>query len=106
MKLWLDDERDPTTRKIQENFGAEPDMVWVKTYWAAISYLKEGNVEFISFDHDLGTTQTGYDVAKWIEEQAFSGVLPPLTWDVHSMNPEGSLKIRLAMQAADKFWNR
>lgn len=105
IKLWLDDERDPNSRKIQELFGAEPNMIWVKTVPAAISRLKSGNVEYISLDHDLGTTATGYDVAKWIEEQAFNGTLNRINWAVHSMNTEGSKAIRNALLNADKYWD-
>jgi hypothetical protein len=56
MKLWIDDERLP------------PDgYVWAKTYQDAIKHIDTGEVDLISFDHDLGGKKTGYDVATYIE---------------------------------------
>lgn len=104
--LWLDDERDPEHPQIQELFGISSGMVWVKTAHAAISRLKSGDVQSISFDHDLGTVMTGYDVAKWIEERACLGVLPRIFWTVHSRNVRGAKVIRQAMLNADQFWSR
>lgn len=103
--LWLDDERDPRNVKIQELFNADPEMLWVKTAQAAISRLKTGQVRSISLDHDLGTTATGYDVARWIEERAASGELPRLAWCVHSMNVEGVRAMRTALMNADRYWS-
>lgn len=107
MKLWLDDERDPTEAYIQSNFGADGDEVWVKTVNQAIHYLQQGIVTHISLDHDLGigVGGTGLTVAKWIEEQAYHGTLPRLSWSVHSMNPVGRKDIARTMRKADEFWD-
>lgn len=106
IKLWLDDERDPCSRAIQNYFGADGDEVWVKTAGQAIHYLKQGNVVSISLDHDLGSgAGTGLDVAKWIEEQAYYRTLPRLSWSVHSMNPVGRRDIARTMKKADEFWD-
>jgi hypothetical protein len=105
MNVWLDDERDPNHPKVQELFGAEAGMIWVKTADAAISRLKTNSVVWISLDHDLGTTATGYDVAKWIEERAFSGELLPLRWTIHSANVVGTRAMRHALENADKYWD-
>ena len=84
IKLWLDDNRDPKDPKIQNLFGSTGDEVWVKTMDEAIKYILQGNVEFISFDHDLDnegenpSEKTGYDLANWIEEKAFDGTLNPI----------------------------
>ena len=102
--LWLDDERDPDDPRIQELFGAEPGMFWVKSAHAAIRRLKSGNVRSISLDHDLGQNATGYDVAKWIEERSFQRQLARVSWNVHSMNVEGAKVIRAALLNADRFW--
>ena len=102
--LWLDDERDPEDRSIQEMFESFPGMLWVKTAYAAINRLKSGEVRYISFDHDLGTGPTGYDVAKWIEERAFHGDIHRIEWNVHSKNPQGAKDIISAMKNADKYW--
>ena len=107
MRLWLDDERDPRDPKIQCGFGAEGDEIWVKTASAAIAYLNQGQVESVSLDHDLGppSAGTGMDVAKWIEEQAFFGTLPRLTWSVHSKNAVGAKNMTQALVKADEFWD-
>lgn len=107
IRLWLDDERDPRDPKIQSDFGAEGDEVWVKTASVAINHLRGGNVSSISLDHDLGigVTGSGMDVAKWIEEQAFHGTLARLEWAVHSMNPVGAKQMMQALMKAEEFWN-
>ncbi|VTR97310.1 cyclic-phosphate processing receiver domain-containing protein [Tuwongella immobilis] len=107
MKLWLDDVRDPRSVKIQEDFGADGDELWVKTAASAIHYLRQGIVESISLDHDLGppSAGTGLDVARFIEEQAFYGTIPKLVWAVHSTNPVGRKAMTQAMTKADEFWN-
>lgn len=104
VSLWLDDERDPNKPFIQQEFGAQPGMIWVKTAPEAITYLQKGNVGYISIDHDLGVPETGYDLAKWIEEQAYNGKLPPLQWTVHSQNMIGRRNIITAMKNADRYW--
>jgi len=106
VKLWLDDERDPSSPMIQARFGADGDEIWVKTALVAIQYLQQGNVVSISLDHDLGPASagTGMDVAKWIEEQAFRGTLPKLDWSVHSMNPVGAKNMKKALKKANEFW--
>lgn len=107
MKLWLDDERDPSENYIKRYFGFEGDETWVKTSQEAINLLASGKVKSISFDHDLGRGGgTGLQVAKWIEEQAFHGNIPRLSWEIHSMNLVGRKDIHLAMTSAESFWNK
>lgn len=106
MRLWLDDERDPEDPIIQKDFGAKPGMVWTKTAAEAITLLQSGNVEYISFDHDLGleSAETGYEIAKWIEEQAYYNNIARMGWTVHSANPVGVKRIKYAMNNANKYW--
>jgi hypothetical protein len=106
MYLWLDDVRDPKDSEIQKRFGAIGNEQWVKTPQETIELLKTGNVKSISFDHDLGLPEPedGYQVAKWIEEQAFLKQIPKLIWRVHSTNPNGAKYIKAAMKNADRFW--
>ena len=95
MKLWLDDVREPVNK----------GWHWAKTGEEAIELLKQGAVEAVSFDHDLGESGiSGYDVAKWIEEMAAHEGLDRITWKVHSANPVGKKNIEAAMRAADRFW--
>lgn len=105
MKLWLDDERDPKSNKIQSLFGSDGDEVWVKTIEQAIYYLNQNVVESISLDHDLGYDKTGLDLANWIEEKAYNGSLERLVWSVHSLNSVGAKKITQAMRNADRYWS-
>jgi len=109
IKLWLDD-----IRPMPENFD-----VCAKSADEAITILKSGTVTHISLDHDLGDVEstdgdivlwhehekTGYDVAKWIERQAYLGLIPKMTYAIHSANPVGVEKIKTAMQKADRYWN-
>jgi hypothetical protein len=108
MKVWLDDDRDPTDEFIQREFGAAADMLWVKTAAEAVDVLRAGGVTAISLDHDLGATAeeigTGYDVAKWIEKAAFDGELPRLSWRLHTASPVGRKSMMAALRNADAFW--
>lgn len=96
VRLWLDDLRP-----------APPGWVWVKTVPAALALLRRGLVGEVSLDHDLGEDGggTGYDVASWIEEEAFHVRLPRLRWAVHSANPIGRERMEMALLAADAFWD-
>lgn len=94
MRVWLDDVRTPP-----------PGWVWVKTAAAAVDLLDSGGVEEISLDHDLGDGEpSGYVVAVFIEERAYSGSMKPLKWAVHSNNPSGRARIIGALSNAEKFW--
>lgn len=107
LKIWLDDERDPADPEIQRDFGANGDEVWVKTAADAINMLSNGNVASVSFDHDLGKmgAGTGYDVAKYVEQNAFLGKIPKFKWTVHSMNIVGRKNIINCMLKAESFWS-
>ena len=96
IKLWLDD-----IRPMPEGFTH-----WAKTADEAIELLRTGEVTEISFDHDLGpeTAGTGYDVAKFIEEQAHLGKSKPVSWRIHSANPVGRTNIEAAMKSAERAW--
>lgn len=98
IRVWLDDVRPMP----KEGFD-----VHVKTAEEAMALIQNGQVAFMSFDHDLGdpNAKTGYDVAKLVERLAFDNKLARFEWAVHSMNPEGAHNIVMAMQQAEKFWN-
>lgn len=95
MKLWLDDIREPW------KFGCA-GWVWAKTAEEAVKFLKTGDVEMASLDHDLTDEQmmggmlgeiredgvkSGYDVVLWLEQNP--QYWPPKGTIVHSMNPAG-----------------
>ena len=82
-KIWLDDIRP-----------APEGFFWAKTYKEAIWAIKimddlYGKVDFISFDHDLGGEQSGYDVAKYLVRNQ----IVVDKYVVHSANPVGKRNI-------------
>jgi hypothetical protein len=94
MKIWLDD-----CRPMPDYFDT-----YVKTAEEAIELLKTNKVTEISLDHDLGTEQSGYTVAKFIEESAFAGSLSPIKVYIHTQNPVGRRNIVTAIQNAERYW--
>jgi gamma-glutamylcyclotransferase (GGCT)/AIG2-like uncharacterized protein YtfP len=96
IRLFIDDLRDPKEYNVQ-------DVVWVKNYADAIEQLKTGKVVWVSFDNDLSEEKTGYDVAKYIEENVHGGNIPCPEWQIHSANPAGRLNIERAMKSAERF---
>jgi hypothetical protein len=106
MKIWLDDERDPKCKRIQEQFGSQGDEIWIKNANDAIQCISQNIVESISLDHDLGENSgSGIEVANFIEEQAFLGNLKRFKWKIHSMNPVGRVNMARALDNAEKFWS-
>jgi len=102
MKIWLDDQINDMScpnRHTPEGF------IGVDNAEEAIKMIESGNVEYISFDHDLGdNVKTGYDVALVIEELAYFGKINKIEWDIHSANPVGADNIKKAMISAERFW--
>lgn len=98
MRVWLDDERP-----MPDGFDTH-----VKTAAEAVLLLQTGDVTFLSFDHDLGNPDngTGYQVASWVEKNAFEGRLPRFEWAVHSANPVGARSMTAALRNADAYWAR
>lgn len=92
MRLYLDDIRPTPIGFTHRAYTARE----------AILMLETGAVTFISFDHDLGpeTAGTGYEVARWIEEQAFTAGFHVPDWAIHSANPVGARNIEQAMVSA------
>jgi hypothetical protein len=96
MKVFLDDVRDC------------PDgWVLCRTAEEAIDMIRTGDVTKISFDHDLGTELTGYDVAKEIEYLVANGEIKDVPeWYIHSQNPVGARNIMMAMIGAEKLFTK
>lgn len=95
MGLWiyLDDIRDP------------PDINWTvcRTVKEAKKLFIQNEVDFISFDHDLGEGESGYDLAKWMVKNF---KYPKLGYTVHSSNPVGATNIKEILEWAKRkgFW--
>lgn len=99
MKIWLDD-----IRPMPDDYD-----VWVRKVFDCMYLLETGEVEHLSFDHDLGdygSENSGYNLATWIESKAFDDELPRLTWDIHSQNPVGRDRIEAAMRSAERYWDK
>lgn len=106
MKLYLDDERDPTQWK------QDGEWKWCMTALCAIEALKYNKVSVISLDHDLGLDDgygnnpgTGYDVLLWLEAQAFYGHWDkvPDKIEIHTSNISARLKMELAVEAIQRM---
>lgn len=103
MRMWLDD-----IRTMPSDYD-----VHVRNPEDAIAILKLGLVTHIGLDHDLADRMTGEPyaltgkhVARFIEEEAYYGRIPPMTWSIQSDNPDGIKEMRAAMINADKYWSR
>ena len=105
MRVFLDDVRNPPAF---DSLTGEPlnwDMV-IRDADELISLVRSGQVCFISFDHDLGSELTGYDVACEIEKLAQGEMIAPIDYSIHSANPVGSNNIDSAMKSAWRFWEK
>lgn len=94
-KLWLDDVRPMPVRYTHH----------ATTAAEAIRLLQEVSFDEVSLDFDLGIGHgDGHQVASFIEECAYKGLLEPMTLRVHSQNPVGAARIRSALYSATRFW--
>lgn len=100
MKIWLDDIRDA------------PDESWtvVRRAYPCILMLANAGwnddplVDELSLDHDLGDdSDSGYEVAQWIERQAFEGNwnAVPAKISIHSANPVGRKNMQAAIDSIE-----
>lgn len=97
MKIFLDDRRNTPNGFIR-----------TRTVKTTIELLKwnNGNIDTVSLDNDLGKGLTeGRMVARWIEEQAFLGLLDPIpNLIVHSDNNVARNDMMRAFENAKKYW--
>lgn len=80
LNVFLDDSRDTP-----EDF-----QIRTYTYNETIEVLDkmEGHIGILSLDNDLGTSEEGYDVMKWIEKRYHTkGYILPDKILIHSTNP-------------------
>lgn len=97
MKIYLDDERT-TPEGYERTFTVEQTIELIKA--------NDGNVEAVSLDNDLGTGfREGYEVMKWIEEQAYHNTLQPIPHLlIHSGNNVAVDNMMMARFNAWKYW--
>lgn len=89
-RLFLDDERFPPQRWENDSF-----VYIARSVDEAIDIMKNNKINFVSFDHDLGSELSGYDFAKWLVEYFMDNGIPNgFEYEVHSMNPIGAQNIR------------
>ncbi len=97
MKVFLDDER--TTPK-----------GWHRTYTVEetidVILQNNGQIEAVSLDNDLGLGHSeGYNVALWLEEQAFNNAVQPIPFlNVHSNNSSRREYMLQTFQSIKRFW--
>lgn len=87
--LYLDDKRTPT--------DVQAWIVSRTVQHAKNLVMHMGMPSFISFDHDIDETGTGYDFAKWLVEQDQDGKYEfpeNFRYQVHSANPVGAQNIK------------
>ena len=95
MRIWLDDVREPPNG----------DFIWCKNVETAKKMVDSHAVDFISFDHDLGSNVfTGYSLATYIESMADEHKIKPPEYAIHSANPVGRERIDAAMKKAVEYW--
>ena len=101
MKLWVDDLR-----------SAPDGWQLATTASEAIALLRQGKIQQLSLDHDLGEPESvvgsGYQVAIWLEEQAYTGnwAVIPDRISIHSANPVGRQNMLAAIDAIDRLRRR
>lgn len=88
MRAYLDDVRSKPS---------DFDILWRNTLEARMYCMTKGVPQYISFDHDLGIGDSGYDFCKWLVEMDISNnsqFIPfDFDYDIHSANPVGAKNI-------------
>lgn len=109
------EELNPKKEKISIYLDDAPEDIritpngWIRCRWPeeVIELLKQGNVETISLDHDLGETgigaRTGYDVLTWLEEKVFTEDFIPPKIIIHTGSPAARQRM---VQAVKKIEDR
>ncbi|HUH26208.1 MAG TPA: cyclic-phosphate processing receiver domain-containing protein [Flavobacterium sp.] len=82
-KIYLDD-----LRSIPQGF------IGLRSYAEFVFYIQQNGLpDFISFDHDLGLEESGFDCAKWLVNYCLETNLRLPEFEVHSQNPVGKQNI-------------
>lgn len=77
-----------------------PDgFIGLRSYGEFVAWItKHGLPDFISFDHDLGPDETGYDCAKWLVDYCLDRKQSMPDFAVHSQNPVGKENIQKLLE--------
>jgi hypothetical protein len=93
-KMYLDD-----VRPMPADFD-----VHCTDYKSAVQYIQQfGLPIFISYDHDLGTEESGFTLAKFIVNYCIDNNKKVPKYTVHSANPVGAENIRSYMDNFARF---
>ena len=100
-KLYLDDERPLALARDSFEFSSvkefrEAPWFHAKTFGQAVAHiLYNGMPLCIDFDHDLGKSLSGMDLAEWIVEhdQENDVITKDFSWSIHSGNWIGAENI-------------
>jgi hypothetical protein len=97
MKLFIDDVRTPP-----ENW------FWAKNSRQGLDYIYWHlfDLTHISFDHDLGGSDTSRVVALKLEELSLRRWLPPIVLTVHSANPVGRQWLEASIRNIERWSER
>ena len=88
VKLYLDD-----LRPVPDGF------IGIRSYIAFVAHITEyGLPDFISFDHDLGLEESGYDCTKWLVDYCLDHQQQLPDFAVHSQNPVGKENIQRLLE--------
>lgn len=94
-KIWLDDQIPPP----------DDSWYWHKEILFVFQFTRNGVVDEISLDHDLGDgIPTGYDLLVMLEKHAAEGGFskaPKFT--IHSANPVGRQNMERAIASIERF---
>lgn len=95
MKLYVDDTRMPKSEGWTVVTNYHDAIFTLLCFWDSITEL--------SLDHDLGSKETGYDLAKWIEERIeVRGYKPIPKMFSHSANSAGRKNIEAVFTKYNK----
>lgn len=91
---------NPMTKLYLDDLRPTPDgHKGVRSYTEFVNYITDhGLPDFISFDHDLGLEESGYDCAKWLVNYCLDHNFQLPKYDAHSQNPVGKENILSLLQ--------
>jgi hypothetical protein len=118
--LWLDDIRDPTTEKWNNEIAKyiinplTVKIIWVRNYYEFIHQINTNFPDIISFDHDLSDIhcnkstykeKTGMTCAIYLVNYCQNNNINLPQYYIHSSNPVGAENIRKYLSNYIKFKN-
>lgn len=98
IKLWIDDERVEPRGWLRSSDAANSIQI-INDYGELL--------EAISFDHDIGSSGNGADVASHLENLVKNEKIPTnLQFNIHSKNPGGIKDIKEILKRILQSWSR